>query len=97
MTDLGTDIRYGIRSLRRTPGFTLVAVLTLALGIGATTAMFSVLNTTMRQSLPFPEADRLVMARATFSGRVIWQHWPRYPADRAWSQSPGRASPNRLC
>ena len=70
LSDLGLDLRYGIRALRRTPGFTLVAVLTLALGIGATTAMFSVLNTALRRSLPFPEAERLVMGRATFSGRV---------------------------
>ena len=70
MSDFVLDMRYGFRSLRRTPGFTLIAVLTLALGIGATTAMFSVLNTALMQSLPFPEADRLVMGRATFSGRV---------------------------
>ncbi len=78
-TDLGLDIRYGLRSLRRTPGFTLVAVLTLALGIGATTAMFSVLNTALRQSLPFPEAESLVMGRATFSGNVNpWTAFPDY-------------------
>lgn len=70
LTDLGLDLRYGFRALRRTPGFTLLAVLTLALGIGATTAMFSVLDTALRRSLPFPEADRLVMGRATFNGRV---------------------------
>jgi predicted permease len=79
LTDLGRDIRYGIRALRRTPGFTLVAVLTLALGIGAATAMFSVLNTALRRSLPFPEADRLVMGRATFGGNVNpWVSFPDY-------------------
>jgi predicted permease len=77
--ELGRDIRYGVRALRRTPGFTLVALLTLALGIGAATAMFSVLNTALRRSLPFPEADRLVMGRATFGGNVNpWVSFPDY-------------------
>jgi putative ABC transport system permease protein len=70
MTDLRLDIRYGIRALRRTPGFTLVALLTLALGIGATTAMFSVLDAAMRRSLPYPEPERLVLGRTTFSGNI---------------------------
>jgi len=70
VSDLRLDIRYGIRALYRTPGFTLVALITLALGIGATTAMFSVLNTAMGRSLPFPEAERLVLGRTTFSGNV---------------------------
>jgi putative ABC transport system permease protein len=79
MTDLGFDIRYGIRALVRTPGFTLVAVVTLALGIGSTTAMFSVLDTALRQALPFPEAKRLVLGRATFSGNVNpWASFPDY-------------------
>jgi putative ABC transport system permease protein len=88
MTDLGLDVRYGIRSLRRTPGFTVVALLTLALGIGATTAMFSVLNTALRQSLPFPEPDRLVMGRATFSGNVNpWTSFPDYMDYRDQSET----------
>jgi len=79
MTDLVFDLRYGFRALRRTPGFTLVAVLTLALGIGATTAMFSVLDTALRQSLHFPEAGRLVMGRTTFNGNVNpWTSFPDY-------------------
>ena len=54
------DVRYAIRTLRRSPGFAVVAVLTLALGIGATTAIYSVVDTILLQPLPFPDSDRLV-------------------------------------
>jgi putative ABC transport system permease protein len=55
------DIRYGLRFLRRGPGFTAVAVLTLALGIGASTAIFSAVNPILFESLPYPHADRVMM------------------------------------
>ena len=64
MNDLMQDLRYAIRRLANRPGFTAVAVLTLALGIGVTTAMFSVVDHLMLRNLPFSESDRVV---------TVWQ------------------------
>jgi putative ABC transport system permease protein len=73
MDSLLQDLRYGFRMLLRNPAFAAVAIITLALGIGANTAIFSVVNATMLEPLPFPNRDRLVM---------IWEHSYRNGRER---------------
>src|SRR5687768_4435545 len=63
MDDLFKDVRYALRSLLRRPAFTAIAVITLALGIGANTAIFSVVQGVLLQPLPYPESERLVSLR----------------------------------
>lgn len=87
-SDLGQDIRYAFRTLRRTPGFTIVAFLTLAISIGATTAMFTVMHAAMGQALPFPDPTELILGRATFSGNVNpWAAFPDYMDYRDQAES----------
>jgi predicted permease len=75
MSDFLMDLRYAVRGLRRSPGFTLAAVLSLAIGIGANTAIFSVANALLFRPLPYRNADRLAILWNRSPGLDIAQDW----------------------
>ena len=74
MTSVSQDVRYSLRMLMKDKGFTVVAALTLALGIGINTAMFSVLNTFLFGSLPYPQSERLIRVWRTSPHSQTWPH-----------------------
>src|SRR5262245_20721882 len=69
IAEFAQDLRYGVRTLLRSPGFAAVAVMTLALGIGANSAIFSFVDGAMLRPLPYPDADRIVQ---------VWEKPPRF-------------------
>jgi len=89
LPDLRQDLRYGVRALRKAPAFTLLSALTLALGIGATTAMFSVVNAVLLKPLPFARPEELVR---------VWTSWADYLwSPQSWSCPPSSPWRRRGC
>ena len=88
METLLQDIRYAVRSLTKAPGFAAITILTLALGIGANTAIFSVVNAVVLKPLPYPQPERLVYVTSQFPTLGFDKFWvsvPEYQEFRSWS------------
>jgi len=81
---LAQDLRYGLRMMVKNPGFTTVTVLTLMLGIGACTAVFSVVYAVMLKPLPYSSPDRLCVLWKSVPKKGLERDWTSYPAFKDW-------------
>jgi putative ABC transport system permease protein len=84
MNSLINDLRFGLRMMVRSPVFSLIAVVTLALGIGANTAIFSVVDAVLLRPLPYPDADRLVFLWSTMNAQGVPQSGSALPDYQGW-------------
>src|SRR5215216_3340788 len=84
MSSVLNDLRFGIRMMIRNPVFTLIAVVTLGLGIGANTAIFSVVDAVLLRPLPYPDADRLVFLWSTMNSQGVPQSGSALPDYQGW-------------
>src|SRR5215216_2730591 len=84
MSSVLNDLRFGIRMMIRNPVFTLIAVVTLALGIGANTAIFSVVDAVLLRPLPYPDAERLVFLWSTMNSQGVPQSGSALPDYQGW-------------
>src|ERR1700733_12714087 len=87
VAEIGQDVRFALRQLRRARAFTAVSLVTLTLGIGATTAIFTVLNTVVLQPLPFPNAGRLIDVATQWQGGAERRHVQSHRRRRARARS----------
>ena len=83
MTGLVQDLRYAIRALKRAPGFAAVSIVTLALGIAATTIVYSIVDGILLRPLPIQDPDRVMLARETINGQDMSVAWPNF---QDWQQ-----------
>src|SRR5919199_1393372 len=84
MNTLWQDLRYGLRTLLKNPGFALLAVVALALGVGANSAIFSVVNSLLLRPLPFEQPDRLVQVWETIPQRGRFEVTASFPNFADW-------------
>ena len=78
MTGLIQDLRYAVRALKRAPGFAAVSIVTLALGIAATTIVYSIVDGILLRPLPIQDPDRVMLARETINGQDMSVSWPNF-------------------
>lgn len=84
MQTLSQDLRFGLRMLLRSPAFSLAAILALGLGIGGTTAVFTLVNGVLLEPLPFADPDRLALVYETRPEQGIWKDTASFPSVREW-------------